>query len=69
MDPILTGLIGLGAMFLMIILHIPIGIAMGLTGLVGVAAIIGWGPAVSLLGTEPSSAIANEDWPCSPCFC
>tara|TARA_R110002110_G_scaffold13696_9_gene65548 strand:+ start:1904 stop:3211 length:1308 start_codon:yes stop_codon:yes gene_type:complete len=60
MDPILTGLIGLGAMFLMIILHIPIGIAMGLTGLVGVATIIGWGPAVSLLGTEPSSAIANE---------
>lgn len=60
MDPLTTGLLGLGAMFVLIALHIPIGVAMGLTGFVGVGLIIGFGPAASLLGTEPSSAIANE---------
>ena len=60
MDPIVVGAIGLGAMFLLIALHVPIGVAMGVTGVVAVAFIIGWGPALSLLGTEPSAAIENE---------
>lgn len=60
MDPILLGSIGLAAMFLLIALHVPIGVAMGVTGVVSVAFIIGWGPALSLLGTEPSAAIENE---------
>ena len=60
MDPLTTGLLGIGAMFVAILLHVPIGIAMGLTGFVCVGLMIGWGPAVSLLGTEPSAAIANE---------
>ena len=60
MDPILLGAIGLGAMFVLIALHVPIGIAMGVTGVVSVAFLIGWGPALSLVGTEPSAAIGNE---------
>ena len=60
MDPIVLGSIGLGAMFLLIALHVPIGVAMGLTGVVSVGFIIGWEPAFSLLGTEPSAAIENE---------
>jgi C4-dicarboxylate transporter DctM subunit len=60
MDPILIGSIGLAGMFLMIALHVPIGIAMGLTGFFGVGFLIGFEPAASLLGTEPSAAIANE---------
>jgi C4-dicarboxylate transporter, DctM subunit len=60
MDPFVTGLIGLAAMFVLIFLHVPIGIAMGVVGLVGVAAIIGWGPALTLAATEPSSAMAAE---------
>ena len=47
-------------MFLLIALHVPIGVAMGLTGVVSVGFIIGWEPAFSLLGTEPSAAIENE---------
>jgi len=60
MDPLFTGLIGLAAMFSLIALHVPIGIAMGVVGVVGCALIIGWGPALSLVGTEPSSAISSE---------
>jgi C4-dicarboxylate transporter, DctM subunit len=59
-DPIVLGAIGLGAMFVLIALHVPIGIAMGVTGVVSVAFLIGWAPALSLVGTEPSAAIANE---------
>ena len=52
MDPILLGAIGLGAMFLLIILHVPIGIAMGVTGVIAVAFLIGLEPALTLVGTE-----------------
>ena len=60
LDPLSTGLLGLGAMFVLIFLHVPIGIAMGVVGLVGVATMIGWGPALTLAATEPSSAMAAE---------
>ena len=60
MDPLLLGALGLGAMFMLIALHVPIGVAMGITGVTSVAFIIGWEPALTLLGTEPSAAIENE---------
>lgn len=60
MDPLTIGVLGLASMFVMIILHVPIGVAMGLTGFVGVGLIIGFEPAVTLLGTEPSAAISNS---------
>jgi len=60
MDPILLGALGLGAMFILIALHVPIGVAMGITGVTTVGFIIGWEPALTLLGTEPSAAIENE---------
>lgn len=60
MDPLTTGLLGLAAMFVLIALHVPIGIAMGIVGVVGCGLIIGWGPAVTLVATEPSAAISSE---------
>ncbi len=60
MDPIVLGLIGFGAMFALIALHVPIGIAMAVAGVVGVGALIGFEPAVTLFATEVSSAISNE---------
>jgi tripartite ATP-independent transporter DctM subunit len=59
-DPITTGLMGLGAMFVLILLQVPVGIAMGVVGVIGTGLIIGFGPALSLLATEPSSAMAAE---------
>lgn len=59
MEPLLTGLAGLGLMFALIALHVPIGVAMGMSGLIGCGLILGWGPALSLLSTEPSSALGS----------
>ena len=60
MDPITLGALGLGAMFILIALHVPIGVAMGVTGVVATSFMIGIDPALTLLGTEPSAAIENE---------
>ena len=59
-DPLTTGLLGLGAMFGLILLQVPVGIAMGVVGVVGTGLIIGFGPALTLLATEPSAAMATE---------
>lgn len=59
-DPLTTGLMGLAAMFLLIALQVPVGIAMGVVGVVGTGLIIGFGPALTLLATEPSAAMAAE---------
>jgi len=60
MDPIQIGLAGLALLFALILLHVPIGVAMGVSGVVGTGLIIGWEPALTLVATEPTSAIANE---------
>lgn len=59
-DPLTTGLLGLGAMFVLIVLQVPVGVAMGVVGVVGTGLIIGFGPALTLLATEPSAAMAAE---------
>jgi tripartite ATP-independent transporter DctM subunit len=68
LDPIVLGGLGLAFMFVLIALHIPIGIAMGLSGLVLVALQIGWSPALSLLSTVPSSIFASADLAVIPLF-
>ena len=60
MDPIFIGALGLGAKFVLIALHVPIGVAMGITGVASVGFMIGWEPALTLLGTEPSAKIEDE---------
>ena len=60
MDPIQIGLMGMGLLFVLILLHVPIGVAMGVSGLIGTGLIIGWDAALTLVSTEPTSAIANE---------
>lgn len=53
-------LIGLAAMFVLIILHVPIGVAMLLVGVAGIAAFIGLDRALSLVSAETYSAIGSE---------
>ena len=60
MDPLLLASLGLAAMFVLIALHIPIGVAMGVSGFVCVGLMLGWGPAISLLKTEPSGIVSNR---------
>ena len=52
-------ILGFVAMFVMMGLRVPIGIAMGLVGVFGFAAIRGFGPAVNLLATSPISVITD----------
>jgi tripartite ATP-independent transporter DctM subunit len=68
LDPIVLGALGLAAMFVLIALHIPIGVAMGLSGGTLVAMLIGWGPALSLFSTVPSSILASSDLAVIPLF-
>lgn len=61
MEPPIIGGFVVAGMFVMIALHVPIGIAMAIAGFVGTGLIIGFVPAVALFGIEPSAAIASEE--------
>ncbi len=59
-DDMAVGLAGFAALFLMILLQVPVGIAMALVGVVGTGILIGFEPALALLAIEPSAALASE---------
>ncbi|MCA0136819.1 hypothetical protein [Pseudosulfitobacter pseudonitzschiae] len=59
MDPLILALLGFCAMMLLIALHVPIGISMALVGVTGFAQVVGWGPALSLMASEPASAMGS----------
>lgn len=68
MDPLLLALLGVSMMLALVVLHVPIGVAMTMCGVVGFAQIAGWGPAMSLLASEPASTMANLDLAVVPLF-
>ncbi len=68
MDPITVGALCFLALFALLILTVPIGFAMGLSGLVGMAMIIGWSPALSLFGTTVYETTVTYDLSIVPLF-
>jgi C4-dicarboxylate transporter, DctM subunit len=68
MSPEIAGLIGIALLFLFFILKIPIGFAMGLAGIIGFILVIGWGPAISQLGTIPYKSASIYDLSVLPLF-
>ena len=68
MDPLILGLFGIAGMFVLIALHVPIGVAMGLAGFICVGLMLGWGPAVALFGIEPSGIVSHTDLAVIPLF-
>ena len=68
MDPITVAILGISFMFLLILLQVPIGVAMAVVGILGFGALSGFGPAITLIATEASSAIANPDLAVIPIF-
>jgi C4-dicarboxylate transporter, DctM subunit len=38
-------------MFVLMLVRVPIGIAMGISGIIGYALVVGWEPALALLGS------------------
>ena len=67
-DPVTVGTIGFAGMFALIALHVPIGAAMGIAGLVAFGLLAGFKPAVSLFGTETATALGNLDLAAIPLF-
>ena len=61
MDPPVIGGLVVAGMFVMIALHVPIGVAMAIAGFIGTGLLIGFEPAIALFGIEPSAAIASEE--------
>lgn len=61
-------LLGLGAIFAMIALHVPVGIAMGVAGVVGFALLGGLSPALAMMATEASSTFSSLDLATIPLF-
>ena len=59
MDPITAAIFGILFMFLLILLHVPIGIAMAVVGVLGYGMLSGFGSAVTIIATETSSVLAN----------
>ena len=68
MDPFLIVLLGIGAMFVLILLHVPVGIAMMAVGVGGYAIIVGIKPALSTLVSETAGNIENPGLAVIPLF-
>lgn len=68
MDPIWMAILGIALMFLLIILQVPVGISMATVGVFGFTILTSLAPALSLIGTESSSAISNPDLAVIPLF-
>jgi C4-dicarboxylate transporter, DctM subunit len=59
---------GLLATFLLIALHVPVGVAMGIAGIVGFGILAGWGPAFAMIASETSNNLASLDLATIPLF-
>ena len=68
MDRDLVALLGFVLMFVFMALRVPIGVAMGLSGLIGFAALSGAGPALKLLGQVPLSVLTDYNLSIIPMF-
>ncbi|SIS95707.1 TRAP transporter large permease [Paracoccus saliphilus] len=69
MDPITIGMLGFLGMLLLIALHVPIGIAMALAGVVGFSFLTGnISAGIAMFGTETAGAIASPELIIIPMF-
>ena len=69
MQPAVIGALGIGALFALILLQVPIGFAMMTVGVVGFALQGGgWMPAFSFLAQEPSYVLSSTDLAAVPLF-
>ena len=69
MQPAVIGALGIGALFALILMQVPIGFAMMTVGVVGFALQGGgWMPAFSFLAQEPSYVLSSTDLAAVPLF-
>jgi tripartite ATP-independent transporter DctM subunit len=68
MDPFYLAIVCIVFMFVLIGLHVPIGIAMAIAGAAGLWAMLGIGPATQIFATAPSGLLTNESLAAIPMF-
>jgi tripartite ATP-independent transporter DctM subunit len=68
LSPLVIGALGLAALFALILAQVPIGIAMIVVGVVGVALQTDWAPALTVLANEPVAVLSNLDIATVPLF-
>ena len=68
MSALEIGGLGIAALFVLMLLQVPIGFAMMIVGVVGFAMQAGWGPAVTLLVNEPTGVLSSADLATVPLF-
>lgn len=67
-DPVTLILMGLAATFALLLLHVPIGIAMGIAGVGGFALLAGWEPALAMIASEVANNLSSLDLLTIPLF-
>jgi len=67
-DKNLVALLGFGLMFALLMLRVPIGIAMGISGVLGFGLLSGFAPALNLLGNVPLSVLTDYNLSVIPMF-
>ena len=68
MQPELVGVIGLLVLFIFIFLEMPIGLAMGLVGFIGIAYILDFGRGLSMLAIVPFTSMNSYFFAVLPLF-
>ena len=68
MDRDLVALLGFIGMFVLMALRVPIGVAMGIVGVLGFGVLSGMGPALNLLGNVPMSVLTDYNLVVIPMF-
>jgi len=68
MDPVVLGCIGVGCLFCLVLLGMPIAFASALVGLTGIGLLKGWGAAFSLAGYLPYGITAHYSLSVIPLF-
>jgi C4-dicarboxylate transporter DctM subunit len=62
------GVAGIVALFVLVVLHVPLAFAMIVVGIVAFALQTDWGPALTFLASEPSQVLGSTDIAAVPLF-
>src|SRR5882757_4411151 len=68
MDPNLVAVLGFVALFILMLLRVPVGMAMGLVGVTGFAMITGVAPALKLIGQTSMRTVTDYTFGVIPMF-
>ena len=67
-DPVMLTVYGLIGTFVLIALQVPVGVAMGLAGVMGFGLLAGFQPALAMIASETSNNLASLDLATIPLF-